>query len=507
VLLNAVNALAKIGNTLNLLWRDAKCSCCERWRCDDYTSAGIYAPYRAVYNQRKREKVLEDHAAGFSKAVRRRDPSVTEEQREEVSRRLLLTSTSSAAYQLKSVLADLFIFTFSLDARGGTARGVAWSDLAVRQLPAMFSEVVGPIDVLFTYITASKTSKGIVHNIGALGHVNVWLCPVGAMADAMVATFHAPEMDESRPPQAFHPSFKPTDAELRASGVGPTRYWAADQPYGFRAWYRVPLWPSARGNAVAQQQHEALTAQVSHLQEMVQYLAQGRTSAMNLPPSRGLSTPALWPCDGASPPISHGTPPSLSAPSLSAVSSLPAAASSAAPVATTAAPMLSVSSLVLQSAAFAPLHPSTPSRTLCADGAAVRDLRVTLKLEGVRVFDNGVRCVPLMGYESSSTWETALDEYAKGTPKRAALRIIEQQFGSLRRLREPDAVQRKRLINKHSRLSPLYDAFEKVYSERGRVVGVSGVLTILKGRWSGVKSSARVIREMGEAYLGKKKTT
>jgi len=163
---------------------------------------------------------------------------------------------------------------------------------------------------------------------------------------------------------------------------------------------------------------------------------------------------------------------------------------------------------VLQSAAFAPLHPSTPSRTLCADGAAVRDLRVTLELEGVRVFDKGVRCVPLMGYESSSTWETALDEYAKGTPKTAALRIIEQhQFGSLWRLREPDAVQRKRLINKHSRLSPLYDAFEKVYSERGRVVGVSGVLTILKGRWSGVKSSARVIREMGEAYLGKKKTT
>lgn len=68
-------------------------------------------------------------------------------------------------------------------------------------------------------------------------------------------------------------------------------------------------------------------------------------------------------------------------------------------------------------------------------------------------------------------------------------------------------MQRKRLTNKHSRLSPLYEAFEKVHSERGRVVEVSGVLTILKGRLSGVKSSARVIREMGEAYLGKKKKT
>jgi len=64
VVLNAVNALAKIGNTFNLLWRDAKCACCERWWRDDYTSVGSYAPAGAVFNQRKREKVLEDHAAG-----------------------------------------------------------------------------------------------------------------------------------------------------------------------------------------------------------------------------------------------------------------------------------------------------------------------------------------------------------------------------------------------------------------------------------------------------------
>ena len=125
VLLNAVNALAKIGNTVNLLWRDAKCSCCERWRRDDYNSAGSSAPAWVVFNQRRREKVLEDHGAGFSNAIGRRDPSVTEEQREEVSRSLLLTPTSPAAYRLKPVLAGLFVFTFSLDARGGTAGGVA----------------------------------------------------------------------------------------------------------------------------------------------------------------------------------------------------------------------------------------------------------------------------------------------------------------------------------------------------------------------------------------------
>jgi len=72
-----------------------------------------------------------------------------------------------------------------------------------------------------------------------------------------------------------------------------------------------------------EQQHKALTAQVSHLQEMVLCLAQGRTSAMPLPPSQGLSTPALSPCDGASPRFFHGAPPRLSAPSLSAAARFP----------------------------------------------------------------------------------------------------------------------------------------------------------------------------------------
>ena len=212
VVLNDVNALSKIGNTFNLLWRDAKCACCERWWPDDYDSVGSYAPARAVFDQRTREKVLEDHAAGSSKAVGPRDPSVSEEQWEEASRRLRLTPTTAVEYQLKSVLASLFMCAFSLDARGGTARGVTWSDLAVRRLTAMFSGLGGPIFVLCKYITASKTMEGIVHIIGALGHVNAWLCPVGAMADALVANFESPGMDETRPPVTLSPVFDPTDA-------------------------------------------------------------------------------------------------------------------------------------------------------------------------------------------------------------------------------------------------------------------------------------------------------
>jgi len=154
-----------------------------------------------------------------------------------------------------------------------------------------------------------------------------------------------------------------------------------------------------------------------------------------------------------------------------------------------------------------PLHSPTASPLLLADRAAVRDLRILGKLEGVRVADDGVRCASLMGYVASTGWLEALDEYSLGTPARAPLRDIEQQFGNMWRLMEPDNVQRRRLNNKHSRLSPMYEAFERLFSERGSVVGVKGVLTILKGRWAGERSSGKGIREMGEVYLGRKKGT
>jgi len=57
-LLKAVNALAKMSTTFNLLWRDAKCACREQWLRDEYDSVGSYAPARAVFNHCKREKVV-----------------------------------------------------------------------------------------------------------------------------------------------------------------------------------------------------------------------------------------------------------------------------------------------------------------------------------------------------------------------------------------------------------------------------------------------------------------
>jgi len=72
-----------------------------------------------------------------------------------------------------------------------------------------------------------------------------------------------------------------------------------------------------------------------------------------------------------------------------------------------------------------------PSPALLADRAAVRELRMLRKLEGVRIADNGLRCAPLMGYTDSTGWEATLDEYAQGTRERAAIRDIEQRFGDL----------------------------------------------------------------------------
>ena len=134
-------------------------------------------------------------------------------------------------------------------------------------------------------------------------------------------------------------------------------------------------------------------------------------------------------------------------------------------------------------------------------------LRILVELEGVRVADDRVRCAPLMGYVESTEWSEELDEYALGTPARAPLPDVEQQFGNLWRLMEPDNAQRRRLNNKHSPQSPMYEAFECLVSERSRVVGVKGVLTILKGRWAGELSSGKVVRGMEEVYLGGKKAT
>ncbi|KAK1857401.1 hypothetical protein I4F81_000020 [Pyropia yezoensis] len=150
VLLNNVNALSKIAKTLNVLFRDATCECCSRWWREEYASASSYELAVSVCKKRKREKVLEDHAAGASKTLGRRSPSLSDDQRKAAVRWLLLLPTSAMKHRLRALLASLFVLSFSLEARGATAHGIVWSDMVVRQLPAMFSAHGKALDVFST---------------------------------------------------------------------------------------------------------------------------------------------------------------------------------------------------------------------------------------------------------------------------------------------------------------------------------------------------------------------
>lgn len=232
VVKNCLNALAKIASTFNLLWRNSSCPCCSRWRVREYDSAGSFPPAVAVVKQRTREKVMENQAAGLNKALGKRDPAIADAQCREVVKRLLLLPETAGKVQLQSVLAALFVITFALEARGATARGLVWSDLAVRQFEAMFSASGEALDVLCTYITATKTKEGGLFSIGALPHVDPWLCPFGAAADALVALCHGPGQDTSVPPSPLEPVSKPTDEGLRARGVNPEHYREAVNVYG-----------------------------------------------------------------------------------------------------------------------------------------------------------------------------------------------------------------------------------------------------------------------------------
>lgn len=68
--------------------------------------------------------------------------------------------------------------------------------MSLRKFNAMFG---AGVDVLCTYITATKTMEGTVRCVGSLPHVDASLCPFGALSDALVASFHGPGQDTSAP--------------------------------------------------------------------------------------------------------------------------------------------------------------------------------------------------------------------------------------------------------------------------------------------------------------------
>lgn len=72
-----LNALAKVAQLNNLLWRTAACPCCRLWVTDEYKSAGSFHPAISVLTRRMRDRMLEENAAGMANAKGKRDPSVT----------------------------------------------------------------------------------------------------------------------------------------------------------------------------------------------------------------------------------------------------------------------------------------------------------------------------------------------------------------------------------------------------------------------------------------------
>jgi len=169
---------------------------------------------------------------------------------------MLLRQTTELRLNAHLRLNALWILQYALEARGETVRGLTWSDVARRVFDGMFSANGKGLDVLCCYISATKTTEGLVRNVGALPHVDPWLCPFGALEDALVAMFHPPGGDSSEPVFDFSPVFRPNDAELAAAGVQFRHFREAGNRYGFRRWYRVLVVPSATGGPLKSMSYE-----------------------------------------------------------------------------------------------------------------------------------------------------------------------------------------------------------------------------------------------------------
>jgi len=201
---------------------------------------------KAVVDQCKRERYLEATALGVGKATGTRDPALPDDVRLPMVKEMLLGPTTAADFHSGLTTAALFVLSYCLEARGATTRGLRMSDMAMRVFPSMFTKAV---DVLCTYVYATKTKENQVLCLGSLPHVDPWLCPFGAVADALVAACHRPSDDAHVPPVEFSPDFNPTDEKLRAVGVEPRFYRAnGGSAMGFRMWYHWVLLRSPRGD-------------------------------------------------------------------------------------------------------------------------------------------------------------------------------------------------------------------------------------------------------------------
>jgi len=139
VLLGNLNALSKVASLFNVLWRDAACSCCGHWATEEYLSAGCFHPAVAALGRCKRDRNLQENAAGVAKAKGKRDPSVTDEQRRAVFISLLMQEKTALEYHKDARLNALWLLQYALRSRGATASELTWSDVRVRAFSGMFA--------------------------------------------------------------------------------------------------------------------------------------------------------------------------------------------------------------------------------------------------------------------------------------------------------------------------------------------------------------------------------
>jgi len=70
--MRALNALAKVANVCNPLWRLATCPCCRKWSVAEYQLAGSFHAATAIVERRKRDRLLQETSAGAAKALGKR---------------------------------------------------------------------------------------------------------------------------------------------------------------------------------------------------------------------------------------------------------------------------------------------------------------------------------------------------------------------------------------------------------------------------------------------------
>ena len=241
------SALAKVGLIFNQLWTACGCAACARYDVEAYASVGTYSAANLLFSETQRKRTLENTASGVAKATGLRDPTLPDRDRRTLIETILLRPTTTKQMQKALLLAGLFVLSFSLEARGATTRGLEWSDHAVRRFPAMFGTGGDAVDVLCTYVSATKTGEGGAYCLGSIAHVDQWLCPLGAVADALVADCHREGQDLLTPPVSFAPDFHPTDTAMRATGVEPKYHWASASEMRWRSWYQWRQFQAVRG--------------------------------------------------------------------------------------------------------------------------------------------------------------------------------------------------------------------------------------------------------------------